>query len=129
MFLSSLDVFPIRPALPLINDQYVDNRGGSGSGIWSYNWLKVFALLSRSPLLTVSKKMWFSHCIDFPIYVLRNFTTSWRDGLAFNAIIHKHRSDLIRYEQLTKANPVHNLNNAFNVAEQQLGKWGCHVVF
>ncbi|XP_071055816.1 spectrin beta chain isoform X5 [Onthophagus taurus] len=51
---------------------------------------------------------------------IRNFTTSWRDGLAFNAIIHKHRPDLIQYDKLTKANPIHNLNNAFNIAEEKL---------
>lgn len=52
---------------------------------------------------------------------VRNFTTSWRDGLAFNALIHKHRPDLINFEKLSKANPMHNLNNAFNVAEDKLG--------
>lgn len=52
---------------------------------------------------------------------IRNFTTSWRDGLAFNAIIHKHRPDLINYEKLSRSNPIHNLNNSFNVAEQKLG--------
>lgn len=52
---------------------------------------------------------------------VRNFTTSWRDGLAFNAIIHKHRPDLIQFEKLTKNNPMHNLNNAFDVAEDKLG--------
>ncbi|XP_055307281.1 spectrin beta chain isoform X2 [Sitodiplosis mosellana] len=52
---------------------------------------------------------------------VRNFTTSWRDGLAFNAIIHKHRPDLIQFEKLTKNNPIHNLNNAFDVAEDKLG--------
>ncbi|XP_075591852.1 spectrin beta chain isoform X2 [Dermatophagoides farinae] len=52
---------------------------------------------------------------------VRNFTTSWKDGLAFNALIHKHRPDLINYEKLSKANPVQNLNNAFNVAEDKLG--------
>lgn len=52
---------------------------------------------------------------------IRNFTTSWKDGLAFNAIIHKHRPDLIQYDKLSKANPTHNLNNAFNVAEKELG--------
>jgi spectrin beta len=52
---------------------------------------------------------------------IRNFTTSWRDGLAFNALIHKHRPDLIQYEKLSHSNAMHNLNNAFNVAESKLG--------
>ncbi|GFS19194.1 spectrin beta chain [Elysia marginata] len=52
---------------------------------------------------------------------VRNFTTSWRDGLAFNALIHKHRPDLIQYEKLQKSNAMHNLNSAFTVAEDKLG--------
>lgn len=52
---------------------------------------------------------------------VRNFTTSWRDGLAFNALIHKHRPDLIQFEKLSKSTPIQNLNNAFNVAEDKLG--------
>eukprot|EP00096_Caligus_rogercresseyi_P005117 TRINITY_DN1_c1_g1_i5.p1 TRINITY_DN1_c1_g1~~TRINITY_DN1_c1_g1_i5.p1 ORF type:complete len:2388 (+),score=778.70 TRINITY_DN1_c1_g1_i5:189-7352(+) len=50
---------------------------------------------------------------------IRNFTTSWSDGLAFNAIIHKHRPDLIQYESLNKSNAHHNLSNAFDVAERE----------
>lgn len=46
---------------------------------------------------------------------------SWRDGLAFNALIHKHRPDLIDYDNLQKSNAVYNLQNAFDTAEQQLG--------
>ncbi|PAA46340.1 hypothetical protein BOX15_Mlig013263g8 [Macrostomum lignano] len=49
---------------------------------------------------------------------VRNFTTSWRDGLAFNALI---RPDLIDYNTLSKAQPVENLQNAFQVAEDRLG--------
>ncbi|XP_078720706.1 spectrin beta chain, non-erythrocytic 1-like isoform X1 [Lampetra fluviatilis] len=52
---------------------------------------------------------------------IHNFSTSWRDGLAFNALIHKHRPDLIDYERLKKSNAHHNLQNAFNLAEQKLG--------
>ncbi|CAJ0579409.1 unnamed protein product, partial [Mesorhabditis spiculigera] len=57
----------------------------------------------------------------YPNVNVRNFTTSWRDGLAFNALIHKHRADLIEYDQLQKSNALYNLGNAFDVAEQQLG--------
>jgi len=52
---------------------------------------------------------------------VRNFTTSWRDGLAFNALIHKHRSDLVDYDRLQKSNAINNLKSAFDVAEKQLG--------
>jgi spectrin beta len=52
---------------------------------------------------------------------VRNFTTSWRDGLAFNAIIHKHRPDLIQYERLSKSNAMHNLTSSFSVADKELG--------
>lgn len=31
------------------------------------------------------------------------------------------RPDLIEYNQLIKANPVYNLNNAFTVADEKLG--------
>ncbi|XP_035827840.1 spectrin beta chain isoform X3 [Aplysia californica] len=57
----------------------------------------------------------------YPNVNVRNFTSSWRDGLAFNALIHKHRPDLIQYEKLQKSNAMHNLNNAFTTAEDKLG--------
>uniref|UniRef100_A0A4W4H873 Spectrin beta chain n=1 Tax=Electrophorus electricus TaxID=8005 RepID=A0A4W4H873_ELEEL len=57
----------------------------------------------------------------YPNVNITNFTTSWKDGLAFNALIHKHRPDLVDYGSLQRSNPTHNLQQAFNVAERQLG--------
>ncbi|NXF42797.1 SPTB2 protein, partial [Oceanites oceanicus] len=57
----------------------------------------------------------------YPNVNIHNFTTSWRDGMAFNALIHKHRPDLIDFDKLKKSNAHYNLQNAFNLAEQHLG--------
>ncbi|XP_036111688.1 spectrin beta chain, erythrocytic [Molossus molossus] len=57
----------------------------------------------------------------YPHVNVTNFTSSWKDGLAFNALIHKHRPDLIDFDKLKDSNARHNLEHAFNVAERQLG--------
>uniref|UniRef100_A0A452QUM3 Spectrin beta chain, erythrocytic n=1 Tax=Ursus americanus TaxID=9643 RepID=A0A452QUM3_URSAM len=57
----------------------------------------------------------------YPQVNVTNFTSSWKDGLAFNALIHKHRPDLIDFDKLKDSNARHNLEHAFKVAERQLG--------
>ncbi|XP_039501309.1 alpha-actinin, sarcomeric-like [Drosophila santomea] len=51
---------------------------------------------------------------------VQNFHLSFKDGLAFCALIHRHRPDLIDYAKLSKDNPLENLNTAFDVAEKYL---------
>jgi len=52
---------------------------------------------------------------------VENFHISWQDGLAFCAIIHAHRPDLLDFSKLDKNNPRENLRLAFEVAEKKLG--------
>ncbi|XP_016332643.1 dystonin isoform X3 [Sinocyclocheilus anshuiensis] len=47
-----------------------------------------------------------------------NFTTSWRDGRLFNAIIHKYRPDLVDMSRVSTQSSRSNLEQAFCVAEQ-----------
>jgi len=51
---------------------------------------------------------------------VQNFHMSFKDGLAFCALIHRHRPDLIDYEKLSKEDPIKNLNLAFEIAEKHL---------
>lgn len=71
---------------------------------------------------------------------VQNFHLSFKDGLAFCALIHRHRPgkslislffnkyfiflflmlDLIDYSRLSKDNPMENLNTAFDIAEKYL---------
>ncbi|XP_070961124.1 plectin isoform X12 [Oncorhynchus clarkii lewisi] len=50
-----------------------------------------------------------------------NFTTSWRDGKLFSAVIHKHQPRLIDMSKVYRQTNVQNLEYAFNVAETDLG--------
>ncbi|XP_076441755.1 spectrin beta chain, non-erythrocytic 5-like [Babylonia areolata] len=57
----------------------------------------------------------------YPGVDIKNFTTSWRNGLGFNALIHAHRPDLINYDRLDPSDHMGNLNNAFDTAANELG--------
>uniref|UniRef100_A0A8C3HXJ6 Utrophin n=1 Tax=Chrysemys picta bellii TaxID=8478 RepID=A0A8C3HXJ6_CHRPI len=50
-----------------------------------------------------------------------NFTTSWTDGLAFNAVIHRHKPELFSWDKVTKLTPTERLEHAFTIAKKHLG--------
>ena len=47
--------------------------------------------------------------------------TSWRDGLAFCAMIHHFRPNLIDYTSLKSEDVLSNNELAYKVAEQEMG--------
>jgi Ca2+-binding EF-hand superfamily protein len=52
---------------------------------------------------------------------VQNFHMSWKDGLAFCGLIHRHRPDLIPdWNALRRDDPITNLNLAFDLAEKHL---------
>ncbi|VDL88191.1 unnamed protein product [Schistocephalus solidus] len=49
---------------------------------------------------------------------VKDFSTSWRDGLAFSALIHSHYPDTIDIAQMKPNEPIKNLQVAFQTAEK-----------
>ena len=51
---------------------------------------------------------------------LVDFASSWRDGLAFNALVHSIRPDLIDPVSVARMNPRERLEHAFRTAAQHM---------
>ncbi|XP_077199085.1 dystrophin isoform X16 [Paroedura picta] len=59
---------------------------------------------------------------NYPQVNVINFTNSWSDGLAFNALIHSHRPDLFDWDNVVcQQSAIQRLDHAFNIAKRHLG--------
>uniref|UniRef100_A0A8C5X091 Dystonin n=1 Tax=Malurus cyaneus samueli TaxID=2593467 RepID=A0A8C5X091_9PASS len=104
-----------------VNDLYEDLRDG-------HNLISLLEVLSGDTLPREKGRMRFHRlqnvqiALDYlkKVTFLRceNFTTCWRDGRLFNAIIHKYRPDLIDMSTVAVQSNLANLEHAFFVAEK-----------
>ena len=52
---------------------------------------------------------------------VKDFSSSWNDGLAFCALLDIHRPDLIDYDSLDKSDRRGNMQLAFDIASKEIG--------
>ncbi|XP_054002763.1 dystonin isoform X40 [Hylaeus anthracinus] len=57
----------------------------------------------------------------YPGVRVTDFTGSWRDGLAFSALIHRNRPDLVDWRGARTCQPRERLDRVFHVAEREYG--------
>eukprot|EP00049_Salpingoeca_infusionum_P017220 m.352167 g.352167 ORF g.352167 m.352167 type:complete len:881 (+) comp16460_c0_seq1:2559-5201(+) len=121
-------------ALAFVNDKGVDVRSIGPEEIVDEN-LKmvlglVWMLILRFEIQDISEEhmnakdallLWCQRKTEpYSNIDIQNFHMSWKDGLAFCGLIHRHRPDLIDYDSLSKSNPRQNFELAFSVAEKEL---------
>ena len=78
----------------------------------------------QSEDMTAKEKLllWAQRAVQpYPGLRCENFSSSWRDGRLFNAIIHSHRPHLVDMGRVQQQSSLQNLEQAFSVAESELG--------
>lgn len=57
----------------------------------------------------------------YPGVRVADFTSSWRDGLAFSALVHRNRPDLVDWRTARSSIARERLERVFYVAEREYG--------
>lgn len=71
---------------------------------------------------TKALELWCKRLVkDCPNVHIENMTTSWRNGIAFCALVHHFRPDLIDLSTLNPNDIYKNNQIAFSIAEKELG--------
>jgi len=71
---------------------------------------------------TKALELWCRRQVDgYAGVEIVNMTTSWKNGMAFCALVHHFRPDLIDFDKLNKADVYYNNDLAFRLAEKHLG--------
>ncbi|XP_054739775.1 dystonin isoform X10 [Anastrepha obliqua] len=59
--------------------------------------------------------------LRYPGVRVNDFTSSWRDGLAFSALVHRNRPDLLDWRKARTDRPRERLEHAFHIVEKEYG--------
>ncbi|RLN87983.1 hypothetical protein BBJ28_00008864 [Nothophytophthora sp. Chile5] len=64
--------------------------------------------------------LWVNRSLaDYPTVQVKNFSSSWADGMAFCALIHRYAPTLLDFAALNPANAQTNVKLAFDVAREK----------
>lgn len=63
---------------------------------------------------------WARNTTDkYPGVQIENFTSSWRDGLAFSAVLHRNRPDLVDWRNIREIHSHERLERVFSTMERE----------
>lgn len=81
----------------------------------------LWALILHSQTVVAELHLYQERLADYKQVSVHNFTTDWQNGMAFCALIHKFRPDLVDFDSLTPQDKTANVELAFHIAETELG--------
>ncbi|CAI5720740.1 unnamed protein product [Hyaloperonospora brassicae] len=65
--------------------------------------------------------LWVNRSLaDYPSVNVKNFSSSWADGMAFCALIHRYAPTLIDFNSMDPKDPQTNVKLAFDIAREKL---------